>query len=113
SAAGTAGYMAPEQARGERVDHRGDLYSVGVILYRLLTGRLPFEGGSVMDILMAQATGDPPTFAELGLADGVPVSVEMLVRACLSPDPARRPTSARGLVLCYAGDLTNAYASSE
>ena len=58
-AVGTPGYMCPEQARGEDMDHRGDLYSVGVILFELLTGRLPFAGSSTMDMLLAHATEEP------------------------------------------------------
>ncbi len=54
-AVGTPGYMCPEQVRGEEVDHRGDLYSVGVILYELLTARLPFAGKSSIDVLIAHA----------------------------------------------------------
>ena len=48
------------------MDHRGDLYSVGVILYELLTGRLPFAGQSTMDVLLAHATEEPPRFARIG-----------------------------------------------
>src|SRR6476659_5717734 len=66
-AVGTPGYICPEQVRGEEMDHRGDLYSVGVMMYELLTGRLPFTGPNSMDILLAHATEYPPTFTELGL----------------------------------------------
>src|SRR5918912_1570868 len=58
-AVGTPGYMCPEQARGDEMDSRGDLYSVGVILFELLTGRLPFAGGCTMDVLLSHAT-EPP-----------------------------------------------------
>ncbi len=112
-AVGTAGYMPPEQVHGERVDHRGDLYSVGVILYRLLTGRLPFAGASTMDILVAQAEGNSPTFTELGLDDLIPMGVEMVVRACLAADPAQRPGSARELVQAYEDALASCYAEPE
>src|SRR3984893_8912717 len=71
-AIGTPGYMCPEQARGEEMDHRGDLYSVGAILYELLTSRLPFAGRSTMDTLLAHVTEQPPTFGEIGCADWVP-----------------------------------------
>src|SRR5947209_19332384 len=63
---GTPGYMCPEQAKGEVMDHRGDLYSVGAILFELLAGRLPFSGASTMDVLMAHATEEPPRFADVG-----------------------------------------------
>src|SRR5579883_206587 len=60
-AVGTPGYMCPEQARGdETMDGRGDLYSVGVILYELLSGQLPFVGRSTMDLLLAHVTEEPP-----------------------------------------------------
>jgi serine/threonine protein kinase len=96
-AVGTPGYICPEQVRGEEMDHRGDLYSVGVMMYELLTGRLPFIGPNSMDILLAHATESPPTFKELGLKGWVPREVEELVFDCLSKAPEDRPQSAREL----------------
>src|SRR5438552_712596 len=78
-AVGTPGYICPEQVRGEEMDHRGDIYSVGVMMYELLTGRLPFNGPSSMDILLAHATEYAPSFAEIGLKGWVPREVEQLV----------------------------------
>ena len=96
-AVGTPGYICPEQVRGEEMDHRGDLYSVGVMMYELLTGQLPFTGPNSMDILLAHATEPPPTFAEIGLKGWVPREVEALVFDCLAKMPADRPQSARVL----------------
>jgi serine/threonine-protein kinase len=100
-AVGTPGYICPEQVRGEEMDHRGDIYSVGVIMYELLTGRLPFVGGSSMDILLAHATEPPPRFAEIGLKGVVPPEIEELVLQCLAKDPADRPQQARDLAERY------------
>jgi serine/threonine protein kinase len=96
-AVGTPGYIAPEQVRGEEMDHRGDLYSVGVMMYELMTGRLPFNGPNSMDILLAHATEFAPTFNELGLKGWVPREVEQLVFDCLAKMPEDRPQSAREL----------------
>jgi len=96
-AVGTPGYIAPEQVRGEAMDHRGDLYSVGVMMYELLTGRLPFQGASSMDILLAHATEQPPSFADVGLKGAHPAVVEELVLDLLAKDPDDRPQSAREL----------------
>src|SRR6516162_7096014 len=105
-AVGTPGYMCPEQARGEEMDGRGDLYSVGVILYELLAGRLPFAGRSTMDLLLAHVTEDPPplTFEDKHL--DVPPAVEDVVRRCLAKNPDDRPRNARELAECYEGALT-------
>jgi serine/threonine protein kinase len=94
-AVGTPGYIAPEQIRGESMDHRGDIYSVGAMLFELMSGRLPFLGSTSMDVLLAHATEAPPSFADLGLVDWVPPAIEELVRDCLAKDPAERPQSAR------------------
>jgi len=96
-AVGTPGYMCPEQARGEEMDHRGDLYSVGVILFELLTGQLPFAGRSTMDVLLAHATEEPPSFSDLGIAGLVPPGIERVVQRCLTKDPNQRPRHAREL----------------
>jgi serine/threonine-protein kinase len=98
---GTPGYMCPEQARGEEMDHRGDLYSVGAILFELLAGRLPFSGASTMDVLLAHATEEPPRFAEVGAQEFVSPSVEAVVLACLAKNAADRPASARELAERY------------
>jgi serine/threonine protein kinase len=100
-AVGTPGYISPEQVRGEDMDHRGDLYSVGVILYELLCGKLPFTGASSMEILLAHANTEPPTFAEVGAGDWVSPNIEAVIRACLAKDPAKRPPNARDLVERY------------
>ncbi|MFO0848211.1 MAG: serine/threonine-protein kinase [Gemmataceae bacterium] len=107
-AVGTPGYIAPEQVRGEAMDHRGDLYSVGVMVYELLTGRLPFTGTSSMDVLLAHATEPPPTFAEVGAGGWVPAAIEELIRATLAKDPEDRPQSARELADRYAAALKQA-----
>jgi serine/threonine protein kinase len=97
-AVGTPGYISPEQIRGEDMDHRGDLYSVGVILYELLCGKLPFTGSSSMEVMLAHANTEPPTFEEMGAGEWVSPSVEALVRACLAKDPTKRPANARELI---------------
>jgi serine/threonine-protein kinase len=106
-AVGTPGYMCPEQARGEEMDHRGDLYSVGVILFELLTGQLPFAGRSTMDILLAHATEEPPSFAALGVSGLVPPGIERVVQRCLAKEPELRPSHARELSEQYAEALGN------
>jgi eukaryotic-like serine/threonine-protein kinase len=96
-AVGTPGYICPEQVRGEAVDHRGDIYSVGVIMYEMLSGRLPFVGPNSMDLMLAHATEKPPSFAELGLRGLIPETVEQVVASTLAKDPSQRPQTAREL----------------
>jgi Tol biopolymer transport system component/predicted Ser/Thr protein kinase len=80
---GTAGYMSPEQARGEPVDKRADIWAFGVVLHEMLTGKRVFEGKTVSDTLAAVLMKDP----DLTL---VPVKARKLVEACLERDPKRR-----------------------
>jgi serine/threonine protein kinase len=93
---GTLGYMAPEQAAGRPTDPRADLFSLGVVLYRLLTGRLPFEG-DVLRILAALATEEPRPPRELN--GQVPPALSGLVVRLLAREPARRPESALAVAL--------------
>ncbi|HVS39539.1 MAG TPA: serine/threonine-protein kinase [Gemmataceae bacterium] len=104
-AAGTPEYIAPEQVRGNEMDGRGDLYSVGVVLFEMLTGQRPFVAATVGGLMQAHAEAPPPTFAELGLADLVPPAVEQLIRDCLGKHPDDRPPNAAELLRRYEQGL--------
>jgi serine/threonine protein kinase len=93
---GTPAYMAPEQGRGEPVDHRGDLFSLGVVLYRLSTGRQPFEGRDTVSTLLSVVTHEPPPPA--AVSDGVPPVLSDLVMKLLEKDASRRPAAAAEVV---------------
>jgi urea transport system substrate-binding protein len=93
---GTPHYMAPEQARGEPVDCRSDLFSLGVVLYRLCTGDLPFRGNTVTAVLTALAVDAPAPIRERN-AD-IPQVLDGLVMQLLEKDPARRPAAAAQVV---------------
>jgi serine/threonine protein kinase len=92
---GTASYMSPEQARGEKVDHRTDIFSLGVTLYEMLAGRRPFEGATASDVMAAVLTEDPAPFADI--APEVPGALWRIVRRCLEKEPERRFQSAGDL----------------
>jgi eukaryotic-like serine/threonine-protein kinase len=100
-AVGTPGYICPEQVKGDPVDHRGDIYSVGVMMYELLTGRLPFVGPSSMDLMLAHATEMPPRFSTLRLPVSIPEPIEAVVFLCLEKNPEDRPQTARELAELY------------
>jgi WD40 repeat protein len=89
---GTPAYMAPEQAYGEKVDPRCDLFSLGCVLYRMCTGRLPFQGENTMAVLVALATTEPPAPASLN--PQLPPALSELVMRLLSKDRQGRPESA-------------------
>ncbi len=99
-ASGTPEYLAPEQALGQELDARGDLYSVGVVLYEMLSGRRPFEQGNADELLRAHLRQEPPTFAERGVGH-IPPEVESVVRACLAKHPDDRPRDAAELLGRY------------
>jgi formylglycine-generating enzyme required for sulfatase activity/serine/threonine protein kinase len=92
---GTPAYMAPEQATGRSVDQRCDLFSLGCVLYRMLTGELPFKGSDTLAILSALALDTPPAPAEL--RDDVPAAVSDLVMELLEKNPEDRPHSAEAV----------------
>ena len=86
---GTPQYMAPEQARGEPVDGRTDVYAFGVLVYRVLTGRLPIEGKNAMDTLLRQTAELPAPPSSVH--DDVPAAVDGIVLAMLAKDADERP----------------------
>jgi len=91
---GTPRYMSPEQCRGRAVDARADLYAMGVIMFQVFTGRLPFRGPDYIDTVNGHLSGTAPLpsdFAE------VPAAVEALIMQCLEKEPDRRPQRADGL----------------
>ena len=92
---GTVGYMSPEQVRGELVDQRSDIFSLGAIFYEMLTGNRAFKRNSAIETLGAILKDDPPDLIEV--LPNVPQSVERLVRRCLEKDRDLRFQSARDL----------------
>jgi serine/threonine-protein kinase len=100
AASGTPEYISPEMVRGNELDARADLYSVGVILFELLAGRRPFKHASTQALMLAHADRPPPRFADVGVTD-VPPGIETLVRCCLAKYPEERPKSAWELALAY------------
>jgi serine/threonine protein kinase len=104
SALGTPAYVSPEMIRGDRVDGRSDLYGVGVILYELLTGRLPFDHDDQDRLLTAQLRDTPPRFAKVG-AKHLPAGIEATVLLALSKYPNERQQTARELAQMYGRAL--------
>ena len=93
SVMGTPYYMSPEQCRGERLDARSDIYSLGVVAYRLLTGETPFKG-SPHELIELHKTAQPPSLRETNRK--VPRKMARIVMSALAKDPAERPQSAAG-----------------
>ncbi|HEV3457121.1 MAG TPA: tetratricopeptide repeat protein [Thermoanaerobaculia bacterium] len=93
---GTPDYLSPEQARGEPVDGRSDVYALGLLLFEMLSGRLPFAGDSYAERLAQRIGGEARDLGELGVA--VPARLRAVVRRCLQRNPARRYQSAADLL---------------
>ncbi len=89
---GTVAYMSPEQARGLAVDHRSDLFSLGVLLHEMVGGRNPFRGPTALDSLSAILKDAPP--AASALNPEVPIGLDHLLERLLAKDPQGRPASA-------------------
>lgn len=93
---GTPAYMAPEQLKGDGVDHRADLFAYGVVLYELATGTRPFGGGSDADVVSAILRDPPPQLQRL--RSDLPAQLQDLLAGCLVKEPARRTASAAAVL---------------
>jgi len=98
---GTVEYMSPEQALGRPVDHRTDLFSLGVVLYQMATGRLPFEGSNPSETIAHILDDSPAAMARFNY--DVPEDLDRIVRKCLEKDRERRYQSARDLMVDLKG----------
>ncbi|MBW2459909.1 MAG: protein kinase [Deltaproteobacteria bacterium] len=107
---GTPGYMSPEQAAGKPLDHRTDVFALGVILYEMVTGKRPFEGTSSMDIIIATSRDEPRPAPELN--PQVTPELDGALRQCLAKDPAQRWASCRELAAALQA-LGNRVSSQE
>lgn len=99
---GTAAYMAPEQARGARVDHRADLFSLGVVLYEMLSGASPFRRETPAETMTAILRDEPP---ELPASASLRPALERVIRHCLEKHPRDRFQTARDLVFALESSL--------
>src|SRR5262249_58115441 len=93
---GTPAYMAPEQADGQKVDERCDLFSLGCVLYEMATGTQAFTGTSTVGVLKAVAMKEPAPVCEIN--PDLPQSFSDLVKQLMSKDPKGRPASAAAVV---------------
>jgi serine/threonine-protein kinase len=92
TALGTVPYMSPEQLRGRDIDARSDLFSLGILLYQLASGRRPFEGPSAADITSSILKDEPTPLGDLDAS--IPAPLDTIVHACLQKRPEDRPESA-------------------
>lgn len=90
---GTAGYMSPEQVKGQPADHRSDLFSFGAVLYEMLSGKRAFRGETAVETMSAILKEDPPELTETNR--NIPPALERIVRHCLEKNPQERFQSAR------------------
>ncbi len=98
---GTIAYMSPEQTRGEILDARTDIFSLGCVFYEAATGKVPFSGPSVLSILHEIATVDPP--APSTIISNVPQGLDLIISRCLTKDRERRYSSAAELANALRG----------
>ena len=94
---GTLSYMSPEQARGLEVDARTDIWSLGVVIYEMVTGRQPFEGKTMSDMLAAVLDQEPAPLARY--SPDAPADLERIIRKALAKDPDQRYQTVKDLLV--------------
>jgi predicted Ser/Thr protein kinase len=99
--AGTPAYMSPEQLTGHEVTVRSDIYSLGLVLYEMFTGKRPYEGKDVAELLELQRESQPITMTSL--VKDIDPGVESVIARCLSPDPKGRPASTLAVAAALPG----------
>jgi eukaryotic-like serine/threonine-protein kinase len=92
---GSPAYMSPEQARGGKIDHRTDIFSMGAVMYRMVTGQLPFQGDNLMDLLMALGGKEPTPILQIN--PKVPEVLAQLIHKMLEKNPDNRPQKAEDI----------------
>ncbi len=95
-ALGSVHYISPEQARGHRIDARSDIYSAGVVLYEMLTGRLPFEGDSAVSVAIQHLSSVP--LAPRDIDPSIPEPLELICMKAMNSDPNKRYASADAMI---------------
>jgi serine/threonine protein kinase/tetratricopeptide (TPR) repeat protein len=90
---GTPAYMSPEQVTGRMLDHRTDIFSLGVVLHEMATGSRPFEGASAAELISSILRDEPPDVTEI--RPGLPADLARVIRRCLEKDPRHRVQTAR------------------
>ncbi len=98
---GSPAYASPEQAAGGAVDWRTDIYALGIMLYELVTGALPFEGQSLADLLRKQVSEPPPRLPAHHLATDVGRALDAIIQTCLAKEPSGRALSAEQLAVMF------------
>ena len=92
---GTPSYMSPEQARGSKVDHRTDIYSLGIILYELVAGKVPFEGDTAITVIFKHINEAPPAI------EGIPEELQAVIDKALTKYPEERYNTGHALLVDY------------
>ena len=93
---GTPGYMAPEQVYGHDIDHRADIYAMGVMTFEMMTGQMPFKGATAVEVAIASVSNPIPSAAAIN--PRLPDELDAVLRLAMAKEPAQRPQSIRELV---------------